>query len=94
MIAVRKQYKAFGRGGFRWLDAGTTSVTAYFREYEGERILIINNLSNQIQTITIRLSRPRNIYPIDILSERKMRPIENNHLALTLAPFRYLWLSI
>ena len=94
MIAVRKQYKAFGRGSFRWLDTGTTAVAAYFREYEGERILVINNLDNQIQPIVIRISRPRNIYPIDILSERKMRPIENSHLSLTLAPYRYLWLRI
>jgi maltose alpha-D-glucosyltransferase/alpha-amylase len=94
MIAVRKQYKVFGRGSFHWLDSGTTSVAAYFREYKDERILIINNLSNQIQPITIRISRPRNIYPIDIFTERQLRPIENNHLALTLTPYRYLWLKI
>jgi maltose alpha-D-glucosyltransferase/alpha-amylase len=94
MIAVRKQHQSFGRGNFRWLDTGTTSVAAYFREYENERILIINNLSNQIQAIAIRISHPRNIYPIDILSERQMRPIENNYLSLTLAPYRYLWLII
>jgi maltose alpha-D-glucosyltransferase/alpha-amylase len=94
MITIRKQYKVFGRGSFRWVDVGTSAVAAYYREFEEERILCINNLSNESQTITIRISHPKNIYPIDILSGHQMRPIENNYLAIIMTPYRYLWLSI
>ncbi len=94
MVAVRKQYKAFGWGNFRWMDAGNTAVAAYLREYEDERFLILNNLSDQIQSAVIPIPRPRKIHPIDILTGRKLRPLQNNHLTIMLVPYRYLWLKV
>ena len=94
MIAVRKQYLSFGRGNFHWLDAGTSVVAAYMRQFEDERLLIIHNLTDQMQSAVIPISRARNIHPIDILANRRLRGLENNHLTLTLAPYRYLWLEI
>jgi len=94
MIAVRKQFLSFGRGNFRWMDAGTPAVAAYMRQYDEERLLVINNLTDQIQSAVIPISRARNIHPIDILSNRRLRGLENNHLTLTLAPYRYLWLKL
>jgi len=94
MVAVRKQYKAFGWGSFCWMETGTSAVAAYQREYGDERLLIINNLSDQIQSAVIPIERARNIHPIDIISNRQLRALETNHLVLTLAPFRYLWLKL
>ena len=94
MVATRKRYKAFGWGKFRWMDAGTSAVAAYMRQYGDERLLIINNLSDQIQSAVITISRVRSIYPVDILSKRQMRPIRDNHLMLSLTPYRYLWLKL
>lgn len=94
MIAIRKASPAFGRGSFRWCDAGTPAVAAYLREFEDERILAIHNLSDQIQSAVIPIARARNIHPLDMLSDRSLRALENNHLTLTLAPYRYLWLRL
>jgi len=94
MITVRKNFKAFGWGTFQWLDAGTPAVAAYLRTYDSERILVINNLSDQIQSAVVPITRARNIYPIDILADRQMPALEAAHLTLTLAPYRYLWLKI
>jgi maltose alpha-D-glucosyltransferase/alpha-amylase len=94
MIAVRKQYRAFGWGSFRWMDTGTPTVAAYLRQYGDERVLIINNLSDRIQSAVISIPRARNIYPIDILTDRRMRPIQDSHLMLSLTPYRYLWLKL
>lgn len=94
MVAVRKEHKAFGWGRFRWMDAGTPAVAAYIREYGDERLLIINNLSNQLQSAVIHIPRSRNIHPIDLLSNRRLRPLQDSHLVLSLAPYRYLWLKM
>jgi maltose alpha-D-glucosyltransferase/alpha-amylase len=94
MIEVRKQYPVFGRGSFLWVDAGTTAVAAYMRQYEDERLLILQNLSDQIQSVVIPIERPKNLHPVDILHDRKLRPLQNNHLTLSLAPYRYLWLKV
>ena len=94
MIAIRKQYKAFGWGDFKWIDTGTAAVAAYRRKYKDERLLIFNNLTDQIQTVSIPVARVTNVYPIDILGNRRLPPLENGYLSLMLAPYRYLWLRI
>ncbi len=94
MIATRRKYQAFGRGNFRWLDAGSCAVVAYQRQYKDQRLLIIHNLTDQVQSAVIPVARPQNIHPLDILSGRWLRPLENNFLTLTLAPYRYLWLQV
>jgi maltose alpha-D-glucosyltransferase / alpha-amylase len=93
MIAIRKQYKAFGWGDFRWVDAGTTAVAAYERRYADERLLIIQNLTDDFQSVTIPISGSRNIYPQDILANRTLRSLENGRFSILLTPYRYLWLK-
>ena len=94
MVTIRKQYKSFGWGSFKWLDAGTPAVAAYERRYKDERLIIINNLTDQNQLISIPVKNSHAIYPLDILRNRTLRPLENGYLNILLSPFRYLWLEI
>ena len=55
-MAQRKQFKAFGRGTLEFLYPSNRKVLAFIREYEGERILIIANLSRFAQGATLDLS--------------------------------------
>ena len=45
MIRVRKQYPVFGRGDITFLNPANQKVLAYVRHYEGQRVLVVNNLS-------------------------------------------------
>jgi len=56
--------------------------------------LIINNLSDQIQPISIYLPRTKRIYPRDILNDRRLPALRDNYLGLMLTPYRYLWLKM
>jgi maltose alpha-D-glucosyltransferase/alpha-amylase len=94
MVATRKRYKAFGWGSFRWVDAGTSAVAAYLRQYGDERLLIVNNLSDHIQSAVIKVPNARSIYPVDMFSNRQIGPLQDNCLMLTLTPYRYLWLKL
>ena len=53
MLNTRKDYLSFGRGSLNFIDiqdnAGkpTSNVLSYLREYENEKILVINNLSSK-----------------------------------------------
>ena len=85
MIAIRKQHKAFSRGNFAWLDAGTPAVAAYTRAYAGKSLLILNNLSNAPQTVTLPNS-PHGY--TDLLTGQSIPPG-----AFTLQPCQYLWLD-
>ncbi|MFZ5820989.1 MAG: maltose alpha-D-glucosyltransferase [Chloroflexota bacterium] len=85
MIAVRKGHQAFGWGNFNWLDLDVKSVAAYTRIYADESLLILNNLSDAVQTV--RLPGSPNGYT-DLLTGRSVPPG-----ALTLQPYQYLWLG-
>ena len=45
LIALRKQYKAFGRGTLEFLNPTNQRVLAYVRRYQEEVILVVANLS-------------------------------------------------
>ncbi len=53
LIAVRKKYPVFGLGDFHWADVGTKCIAAYYRCYQGDDFLILNNLSDQSRQITL-----------------------------------------
>jgi maltose alpha-D-glucosyltransferase/alpha-amylase len=85
MIAVRKGRKAFGWGDFEWLDLGAKPVAAYTRAYAGESLLILNNLSDALQTVTLP-SSPHGY--TDLLTGQSIPPG-----AFSLQPYQYLWLD-
>jgi maltose alpha-D-glucosyltransferase/alpha-amylase len=84
MIAVRKQYKAFGRGDFAWVDLGTKAIAAYTRHFQGESLLVINNLSDVPQTVQPALSGEYQ----DVFTGR---PFSFSQ-PINLQPYQYLWL--
>ena len=56
MLAVRKQYSAFGRGTVRFLRPANRKILAYLREHDGERILCVANVSRQAQAVELNLA--------------------------------------
>jgi maltose alpha-D-glucosyltransferase/alpha-amylase len=50
MIQIRKAHHAFGRGTLTWLETNNAAVIATLREYDGETLMFIHNLSSQPQT--------------------------------------------
>ena len=45
MLAVRKRYKAFGRGSLEFLKPGNRRVLAFVRRYQDECVLVVANLA-------------------------------------------------
>ncbi len=93
MIAVRKAHPAFGQGTFAWADAGTDAIAAYWREYQGTRLLIVNNLSPADQTARIRLPQGTARRLVDLLAGAETQELDGD-LGLTLGAWEYRWLMI
>jgi maltose alpha-D-glucosyltransferase/alpha-amylase len=91
MIQVRKEYPAFGRGEFEWVDCETDTIAAYARAFEDKIVYVFNNLSAEEQIITIPFSSSAQQLT-DLLTE-KVYPITENSLTLNLSPRQYLWLT-
>ncbi len=87
MAAARKAHPVFGSGRFAWLENAPQPVASYTRQGLGESLLILNNLSDQVQTLAIPAAQQGSYRSV---FERE--DIVLLQSAFTLAPYQYLWL--
>jgi maltose alpha-D-glucosyltransferase/alpha-amylase len=94
MIALRKLFRVFGRGGIEFLDPSNRKILAYLRQYEGEQVLCVANLSRFAQPVDLDLSKVNGLTPVEMLGYVEFPPIELQPYRLTLAPYSFLWLEL
>jgi maltose alpha-D-glucosyltransferase/alpha-amylase len=90
-IAIRQQYKVFGRGGYRLLYPKNRKILAYLREHEGTAILCVANLSRTPQAVELDLSEFQGRLPIELDGHSQFPPIGQLTYLLTLAPYGFYW---
>ena len=64
MIALRKRFKAFGRGDLRFLYPDNRKVLVFVRTFEEERVLVVANLSRLTQHVSLDLSEFEGLVPV------------------------------
>ncbi|MDP2433120.1 MAG: maltose alpha-D-glucosyltransferase [Pseudomonadota bacterium] len=84
LIAVRKNYKAFGRGGIKFLAPGNRKILAYVREWQDETLLCVVNLSRNAQPVELDLSAYKCRVPVELLGRSAFPPIGELPYLLTL----------
>ncbi len=93
MIAVRKEHPAFGRGSFTWVEGESLAVAAYLRQYQDERVLVVNNLSGKQQSVALKLpfgaGRPQNL-----VNPRPLPPVQDGLITLEMGPYQYIWAGL
>jgi maltose alpha-D-glucosyltransferase / alpha-amylase len=89
MVEARKKHLTLGCGDLEWLDSTTHAVAAYARNFQRERLIIVNNLSDAQQEIKIQVGAPA---VTDILKNQTLAA-PNGHLQIKLQPYEYLWLQ-
>jgi len=94
LIALRKRYKAFGRGSLEFLHPRNRKVLAYIREYEAERILVVANLSRYVQPVELDLSKFRGQTPFEMVGRVQFPMISEAPYFLTLAPSSCIWFQL
>jgi maltose alpha-D-glucosyltransferase/alpha-amylase len=94
LIALRKRYKAFGRGSIEFLSPENRKVLAFIRRYEDERILVIANLSRFVQGVELELADFKGMTLVEMFGRVEMPGIIDGHYFLTLGPHSFYWFSI
>ncbi len=94
IIALRKRYKAFGRGSIQFLSPENRKVLTYLRRYEGENILIVANLSHLAQQTQLDLSEFNGCRPVDLFGRVEFAPITDGKYYFTLSPYAFYWFSL
>ncbi|MFP4343766.1 MAG: maltose alpha-D-glucosyltransferase [Anaerolineales bacterium] len=94
LIEVRKQYGVFGRGEMRLLDVEPQAVLAYLRVEGPETMLVLNNLSPDVQQVTLELPKYLDSVPLDVLSDEALPEIAPGPYTLELQGYEYRWLRL
>ena len=94
LIAVRKKFKAFGRGTFEVLHPSNRAALVFIRRYESEIILCVNNLSRYAQAVELDLREYAGCLPIELWSEKAFPPIGELPYLLTPGPHAVFWFRI
>jgi maltose alpha-D-glucosyltransferase / alpha-amylase len=94
MIALRKQFKAFGRGAIDFLHPENPHVIAYIRKHADERVLVVANLSRFVQYVELNLAEFKGMVPIELFGRNPFPPIGDLPYLLTLGPHMFLWFSL
>ncbi|WP_421988360.1 maltose alpha-D-glucosyltransferase [Roseococcus sp.] len=91
MLTVRKRHRSFGRGTFGYLYPGNRKILAYLREFEGETILCVCNLSRTAQAVELDLSVFAGRVPVELVGGSSFPPIGQLPYLLTLPPYGFYW---
>ncbi|MFZ5734038.1 MAG: maltose alpha-D-glucosyltransferase [Pseudomonadota bacterium] len=94
LIAVRKSTLAFGRGSIRFIRPENRCVLAYVREYRGDAILCVANLSRSAQATELDLSPWKDRVPVEMLGQTGFPAIGDRPYMITLAPYGFYWFKL
>jgi len=90
-LAVRGKHQAFGRGAQRFLRPMNRKVLAYLREFEGESILCVANVSRSAQAVELDLSEFAGRVPVELSGGTPFPQIGQLTYLLTLPPYGFSW---
>jgi maltose alpha-D-glucosyltransferase / alpha-amylase len=94
LIALRKSFRAFGRGSFRLLRPDNTKVLAFVREFEDEHILVVANLSRFVQYVQLDLKDYARSIPEEMFGRTPFPEITEEPYLLMVGPHSFLWFSL
>jgi maltose alpha-D-glucosyltransferase/alpha-amylase len=94
LLAVRKRYRAFGRGSMTLLYPDNPRVLAFVRAWEDERILVVANLSRFAQHVELDLSAFRGHLPLELFGRSRFPPVGEGGYPLSLGPHSLFWFAL
>jgi len=94
LIALRKQFRAFGRGSTEFLDPDNPRVVAFVRQYQDERILVIANLSRFVQFVELDLAAYKGLAPVELFGRASFPAIGDEPYRMSLGSHVFYWFSL
>ena len=94
LIATRKRYRAFGRGSIEFLHPDNRKILAFVRRFEGETILVVANLSRNVQAFETDLSQFKGTVPVELSGGTRFPEITERPYFMNLGPFAFYWFNL
>ena len=89
MINIRKQQVTLARGTTRFVDFNNPALLAYYRELDNKKLLIINNLSYQKQTVLLKdeIAVSEILFQNNVITDASKNSVE-------LKPRGFVWMEV
>jgi maltose alpha-D-glucosyltransferase/alpha-amylase len=94
IIALRKRFKAFGRGSLEFLHPENRKVLAFVRRHEDETVLVVANLSRLAQHTSLNLAEFNGKVPVEVFGQTEFPDIGEVPYPITLSPYAFYWFSL
>lgn len=101
LISLRKQIPIMTRGGFTEIKSDSPEIFAYVRDYENERVLVVNNLADYKTKATINFidddfgKKAKDIYLKNLLTDKAVRvKVQNKKMTIKLDSYGAMWLKL
>jgi maltose alpha-D-glucosyltransferase / alpha-amylase len=94
VIAMRRRYRAFGRGDITFLQPSNRAVLAFLRHFEEETLLVVANLSRFVGYVELDLSAYKGRVPCELFGRHNFPHIEDRPYLMTLGPHSFYWFSL
>jgi maltose alpha-D-glucosyltransferase/alpha-amylase len=94
LIALRKRFRALGRGSLEFLSPSNHKILAFVRRFQDECILVVANLSRFIQCAELDLTAFKGMRPVEMLGRTKFPPIGESPYFLTLGSYAFYWFTL
>jgi maltose alpha-D-glucosyltransferase/alpha-amylase len=94
LIALRKRFKALGRGSLKFLHPENRKVLAFLRCYQDETILVVANLSRLAQHTSLDLTEFIGKVPVEVFGQTEFLAIGEAPYSITLSPYAFYWFSL
>ncbi len=94
LIRLRRRHPAFARGSIEFLLPDNPKVLVFLREFNGDTILVIANLSRFSQYAELDLSRFRGRTPVELFGQTAFPKIGELPYFVTLGPLGVMWFKL
>ena len=94
LIALRKRYRAFGRGSLEFLQPENRKVLCFVRRHEDETILVVANLSRFVQGVELDLAAFKGLMPVELFGQVEFPAVGDRPYFITLGPHSFYWFSL
>jgi maltose alpha-D-glucosyltransferase / alpha-amylase len=94
LIALRKRYRAFGRGDLAMLHPENNKILAFVRSWQRQQVLVVANLSRFAQYAELDLAAYAGSLPVEPFGSSEFPPIGDKPYPLTLGPHSFYWFSL
>jgi maltose alpha-D-glucosyltransferase/alpha-amylase len=94
MVGVRKAEPAFAQGEYRDIDGDNPSVLSFVREFDGDTILCVNNMSAFAQAVKLDLTEWKGRRVAELIGGSMFPDIADSPYHLTLGSHGFYWLRL